>query len=103
MKRKKRRKRSQQAAKRWRAAGAFMIVAAVMLSCALFYVWTRHQVTTWGYKISEAADLQDELKQANRELRLEAASLRSPRRVEKIARKELGLDFAKPGQIQPLN
>ncbi len=96
-------KHSRQTARRLREAGAFLTVAAVMLSCALFYVWTRHQVTTWGYKISEAAGRQNELRQANRELRLEAASLRSPRRVEKIARKELGLDFAKPGQIQPLN
>lgn len=99
----KRGKRTRQIARRLRAAGAFLTVAAVMLSCALFYVWTRHQVTTWGYKISEAADQQNALRQTNRELRLETASLRSPRRVEKIARKELGLDFAKPGQIQPLN
>jgi cell division protein FtsL len=39
----------------------------------------------------------------NRELRLEVASLRSPSRIESIARKELGLDFPKPGQIQPLD
>ena len=95
--------RSRRAARRLRAAGAFLTVGVFMLSCTLFYVWTRHQVTTWGYKISEAADRQNALRQANRELRLETASLRSPRRVEKIARKELGLDFARPGQIQPLN
>ena len=89
--------------KRWRAAGAFVAVAVAMVSCALFYVWTRHEVITWGYRISEAASHQSELKQANRELRLEAASLRSPRRIEKIAREELGLDFATPGQIRPLN
>jgi len=102
MKRKKG-KRSRQMVRQFRAVGASLAVAAVMLSCTLFYVWTRHQVTNWGYKISEAADQQNALRQTNRELRLETASLRSPRRVEKIARKELGLDFAKPGQIQPLN
>ncbi len=102
MKRKKG-KLSRLMVKQFRSTGAFLAVAAATLSCTLFYVWTRHQVTTWGYKISEAADRQNALRQANRELRLEAASLRSPRRVEKIARKELGLDFAKPGQIQPLN
>jgi cell division protein FtsL len=79
------------------------VVAAVTVCCALFYVWTRHEATSWGYRISEAAQSQSELKQTNRELRLEAASLRSPARIEKIARKELGLDFPKPGQIQPLN
>lgn len=89
--------------RRWRAAGAAAAVAMATVGCALFYVWARHEATSWGYRISEAAQAQNELKQANRELRLEAASLRSPARIEKIARKELGLDFPKPGQIQPLN
>ena len=82
---------------------AVAAVAIVVVGSALFYVWSRHQVTSWGYRISEATTLQNELKQTNRELRLEAASLRSPDRIESIARKKLGLDFPKPGQIQPLN
>ncbi len=89
--------------RRWRTAGASVVVVGVMVVCALFYVWARHEATSWGYRISEAAEVQNELKQANRELRLEAASLRSPARIESIARKKLGLDFPKPGQIQPLN
>jgi len=89
--------------RRWRAAGAFVVVAATLVCCTLIYVWSRHEATSWGYRLSEAAQAQNELKQTNRELTLEAASLRSPARIEKIARKELGLDFPKPGQIQPLN
>jgi cell division protein FtsL len=78
-------------------------VALVLVGSALFYVWTRHEVTSWGYSISRATERQSQLKEMNRELRLEVASLRSPSRIESIARKELGLDFPKPGQIQPLD
>jgi cell division protein FtsL len=79
------------------AAGA--IVASVFVGCALFYVWTHLQVVNWGYRISGAADRHAALEQTNRELRIEVASLRSPGRIEGIARKKLGLDFPSPGQV----
>jgi cell division protein FtsL len=92
--------------RRWRRLKTSMVLGAVVLALvgsALFYVWTRHEVTSWGYQISTATERQSELKQMNRELRLEVASLRSPSRIEAIARDRLGLDFPKPGQIQPLD
>lgn len=85
--------------RRLRTFGAAATVAAVLTGSALFYVWTRLQVVSWGYRISQASARQEELRQANRELRIEAASLRSPGRIESIARKELGLDYTRPGQV----
>ncbi len=85
--------------RRLRAFGAAAAVAAVLTGSALFFVWTRLQVVSWGYRISQASARQEQLRQTNRELRIEAASLRSPGRIEKIARKELGLDFPRPGQV----
>ena len=85
--------------RRLRTFGATAAVAAVLTGSALFYVWTRLQVVSWGYRISRASARQEELRQANRELRIEAASLRSPGRIETIARKELGLEFPRPGQV----
>ncbi len=85
--------------RRLRTFGASTVVAAVLTGSALFYVWTRLQVVSWGYRISQASARQAQTRQENRELRIEAASLRSPGRIEKIARKELGLDFPRPGQV----
>jgi cell division protein FtsL len=79
------------------------VVVLALVGSALFYVWTRHEVMSWGYRISRATERQSELKHMNRELRLEVASLRSPGRIEAIAHDKLGLDFPKPGQIQPLD
>jgi cell division protein FtsL len=78
--------------------GSFIVTIAV--GCALFYVWTRLQVVTWGYKLARATQRQAQLRQTNRELRIEAASLRSPGRIETIARQELGLEFSKPEQTK---
>ena len=92
-------RRNGQLWRRLRSFAAVALVAAVMVGSALFYVWARLQVVRWGYRISQATARQEELRQANRELRIEAASLRSPGRIEAIARKELGLDFLRPGQV----
>jgi len=92
-------RRNGQLWRRLRAFTAVALVAAVMVGSALFYVWARLQVVSWGYRISQATAREEELRQANRELRIEAASLRSPGRIEAIARKELGLDFLRPGQV----
>ena len=92
-------RRNGQLWRRLRAFTAVALVAAVMVGSALFYVWSRLQVVSWGYRISQATAREEELRQANRELRIEAASLRSPGRIEAIARKELGLDFLRPGQV----
>ncbi len=93
-------KRRGAAWRRLRTLSVGSFVAAVAVGCALFYVWTRLQVVSWGYKISRGTERQAELRQTNRELRIEAASLRSPGRIETIARRDLGLTFARPDQIQ---
>jgi cell division protein FtsL len=94
-----RRGRRGQAWRRLRRFTAGAIVATVIVGCALFYVWTHLQVVNWGYRISSAADRHAALEQTNRELRIEVASLRSPGRIESIARRKLGLDFPSPGQV----
>ena len=64
---------------------------ALMLAVSLFFVWSRVQVTSMEYDISRfESDLRD-LQQETSRLRLEAASLSNPERIERVARKELGL------------
>ncbi len=72
---------------------------ALMLAVSLFFVWSRVEVTGLEYEISS---LEAELRQAKQEtsqLRLEAASLSSPERIERVARKELGLRLPVPEQV----
>lgn len=75
------------------------IFIAVLLAVSLFFVWSRIQVVNLEYDISS---LESRLRSAGQEvqyLRLEAASLRSPARIERVARDELGLRLPGPDQV----
>ncbi|MBW2476149.1 MAG: cell division protein FtsL [Deltaproteobacteria bacterium] len=72
---------------------------ALLLLVSLFFVWSRVQVIGLEYEIS---NLESQLRDAKHEtsrLRIEAASLSSPERIERVARKELGLRFPVPDQV----
>jgi len=73
--------------------------AIVALGIALCLVWIRLQLVNTGYEISAARQLERRLEQEQRELRIEAATLTSPRRLETVARTRLGMGPPAPGQI----
>ncbi len=64
---------------------------AVLLAISLFFVWSRITVVNLEYDISSLGNRLHEVEQDNTKLRLEAAHLRSPVRIERVARTELGL------------
>jgi cell division protein FtsL len=70
-----------------------------LLALALLHVWLRVEVVRTGYHLSASAKLQRELEQENRELKVELASLTSPKRLEEMARQRLNLKEAARGQI----
>ncbi len=61
------------------------------ISIALFVVWIRVQIVRVGYEISEANQEQRVLFQTHEWLKMRIASLRSPERIEPLARGKLGL------------
>ncbi len=85
-----------------RVNGDLVIVALfgalALIGCFLFNVWAQHQVVSLGYEISQASQEEQNLLKENKRLRLELAALKSPRRIEKMALKELG--FVNPQKEQ---
>lgn len=74
----------------------FIFLLAII---ALFFVWSRIQVINFEYGISSLeGDLRAQ-RQQNQQLRLESASLRSPSRIERIARQKLGLHTPSAQQV----
>ena len=70
------------------------------LICSLiFLVWSRSQITSLGYQISQAKYEQTELLKLNQKLKIEGASLRSLARIEGIAKEQLGLINPEPQQM----
>ncbi len=62
------------------------------------YVWSNFEGTQIGYDISRLQQEELRLKELNRKLRLELATLKSPQHLEGAAR-SLGLKAATPEQI----
>jgi cell division protein FtsL len=79
----------------------FMIGAfAVIMTAAVAQVALRYRVTRTGYAIGERMQEQRELEEEARRLRLERSLLRSPDRVERLAREKLGMVRPDPERIR---
>lgn len=72
---------------------------ALLLAVSLFFVWSRVQVTSLDYEVSQLESTLRDLRQETSNLRLEAASLSSPERIERVARKELKLRLPSAEQV----
>ncbi len=69
----------------------WLLMGTVLFAAGLAYAWERFALIRYGYAIEELKNRREALVEANRQLRLEEASLRSPARIDSIARKDLGL------------
>lgn len=72
---------------------------ALLLMVSLFFVWSRVQVTSLEYEMSQLEGKLRDLRQDATNLTLEAASLSSPERIERVARKELSLRLPSSEQV----
>jgi cell division protein FtsL len=77
----------------------FALLMLFFIGGSLFYVWSRIQVIQLGYEISNAMKEERALTEANKKLRLEIATLKSYRRIEKFAVEELRMAKPKPEQV----
>lgn len=70
----------------------------ILFVFALGYVWTRVQVIETGYRLSRLEEAREKLKEENHALRVEAATFRSPQRLERLAT-EFGLKRPAENQV----
>ena len=80
-----------------------LIFMALLLAVSLFYVWSRLQVLNLEYSISSLESRVRHLQQESKGLQVEVASLRSPQRLEQVARQKLGLHLPTPDQVITVN
>ena len=72
---------------------------ALLLAVSLFFVWSRVQATRLDYEISHLESNLRTVRQETSTLRLEAASLSNPERIERVARKKLNLRLPSADQV----
>ncbi len=72
-----------------------------LAACLLFYAWQHFECIQLRYQVEQLDSQRAKSVQLNQQLHLEVAALRSPMRVDAIARNQLGLSVPVPGQVAP--
>jgi cell division protein FtsL len=80
----------------------FSVVLGLFLLLVLGYTWQHFRAIEYGYQIEAAKRELSVLSEMNRALRLEDASLRSPDRIDALARR-MGLVPPEPGQVMRMD
>lgn len=75
----------------------FLILSLSIFS--MLYLYSGFQQTQVGYEISRLKKEEIRLQELNRKLRLEISVLRSPQRLEKIAKERFKLKHPSPKQV----
>src|ERR1700733_8501862 len=78
-------------------------VGAAMAACLLSYAWQHFECIQMRYQIERLDSRRAKAAELNQRLHLEVATLRSPMRVEAVARDQLGLTVPVPGQVSPVD
>lgn len=78
----------------------FVLAFAAILS--LVYIWTRVQIVEFGYQINDLNRHSQQLTEENKRLKVEVATLSSPKRLQKLATEKIGMKLPDESQIRPI-
>ncbi|MBV8051385.1 MAG: cell division protein FtsL [Acidobacteriaceae bacterium] len=84
--------------KRGREMRQFGAALGCLFLLVMTYTWQHFKAVEYGYKVESLKLQRDGLLEENRALRLEEASLRSPDRIDRLAR-DFGMQPPQAGQI----
>jgi cell division protein FtsL len=77
----------------------FLFVAFVLMAVAITYVWSHVQMTKLEYQVAEEMTRKEQMLEEQRKLKLEYATLKSPQRIEAIAKSSLNLSYPEGDQV----
>lgn len=78
----------------------FLLFGAAIVIPLLGYVWQRVEFIRTSYHIDDLAQQRQELRELNKQMTIERAMLLSPRRIEEVARRDLGLVDPPPENVR---
>lgn len=84
----------------WRAMGWTLLVSASLVGVILGVVGLEISETRLSYRLDQLRQIQSDLEEVNRQLRVELSTLRALTRIELKARKELGMRSPLPDQVR---
>lgn len=84
--------------KRRECYGLLALCLLVFFS-GLVFAWQHFQCVQYGYRIEQLKSQKATMEEWNHQLRLEHASLADPQRIDRLARKKLGMASPAPQQL----
>ena len=78
-----------------------LAIGSLLAGVMILYAWQHFQCVQLGYQMESLKAQQSQMVELRRQLTLESASLRSPARIDEIARRQLGLAAPAAEQLQP--
>ena len=85
--------------KRLARRAGFVLLACIVSAMSFLYVWQSLRVITTGYEIEALKKEKIDLIKTNKALRIEAATLTSPDRIDTIARRDISMKTPSDYQI----
>jgi cell division protein FtsL len=86
------------APRRLRECAKLVAMGGALALVALFYSWQHFQYIQLSYQVERLRTDHAHAFELNQELKLDVSNLRSPTRIDGIARNQLGLTATVPGQ-----
>ena len=78
---------------------SFLFVTFVLMTVALIYVWSHIHMTELEYQIAAETSKKEQLLEEQQKLKVEYATLKSPQRIEAIARERLQMTYPERDQV----
>jgi cell division protein FtsL len=76
-----------------------IFITFVLMAVALIYVWTHIYMTELEYQVADELSIKEQLLEEQKRLKLESATLKSPERIETIARNQLQMVYPDGKQV----
>jgi cell division protein FtsL len=78
-----------------------VMFGSVLAGGMMFYAWQHFQCLQLGYQLEDLKSERAQAAELNSQLKLQVAALKSPDRIDVIARRQLGLTAPVSGQLAP--
>lgn len=76
-----------------------ILTVFVLMGVAILYVWSHVRMTELEYQVAKELSIKEKLIDEQRKLKVEQATLRSPQRIEAIAKEKLGMSYPESDQV----
>lgn len=76
-----------------------IFITIVLMAVLLIYVWSHIYMTELEYQVAEEISIKEQLLEEQKRLKLECATLKSPNRIEAIAKNQLQMVYPEGKQV----